>query len=231
MIDKDAIFIDLTHTLNPDVPTWEYSKGFISRIEMDYSQGCRVQSYEMAAGIGTHMDAPAHFFQDGKQIAEIPLNALIAPCFVIDVSKKAHPDYLILQSDIEEFENTHGVISEGSFVIGNTGWFKKWKNPKKYRNQDRSGKMHFPGFSPEAVSLLLKRKIVGIGIDTLSPDGPNVAFPVHRSLLKADKYIVENLTALDRIPPTGATIILLPLKIDDGTESPIRAVAIIHTLR
>jgi kynurenine formamidase len=87
--------------------------------------------------------------------------------------------------------------------------------------------MHFPGFSAGAADFLLERKIVGIGIDTLSPDGSNVGFPVHEKILGAGMYIVENLVNLALLPANGAFVILFPQKAAHGTESSIRAAALI----
>ncbi len=114
-----------------------------------------------------------------------------------------------------------------NLVVGYTGWSKFWNNPDKYRNADELNQLHIPGFSTQAAELLLKRNVVGIGIDTLSPDGGNTTFPVHHLMLKAGKYLIENLTNLEYMPATGAWVITLPLKIDGGTESPIRALGLV----
>src|SRR5687767_3663863 len=85
--------IDLTHTLNSSVPTWEGYCGFQHHILLDYDNGCRVQSVHMRSGPGTHIDAPAHFIPQGKDVASILLEELIAPVSVIDVSTHVHADY------------------------------------------------------------------------------------------------------------------------------------------
>ncbi|MBI2743200.1 MAG: cyclase family protein [Chlamydiales bacterium] len=221
--------IDLTHTLDGSIPTWNGSCGFHHEVKMDYDQGVRVLSYKMHAGVGTHMDAPSHFYCDGKHIADLPLEQLITPLYMIDVANRSHPDFLLSRADILAFEKKHGEISKGSALLLNTGWSSRWGDVEAFRNPDSSGKMHFPGFSTEAALLLLERGVVGIGIDTLSPDGvnPNGDFPVHQHILGAGKYILENLTNLEKVPATGALLVALPLKIREGTESAVRAVAVI----
>lgn len=215
-------WVDLTHTLDEQVPTWTGSCGFRSEIKMDYEEGCRVLAYKCHAGIGTHIDAPLHFVRGGRDVASIPLENLIVPLHVIDVSKKAHADYFILPDDLKEYESRHGKIAKNSFVAAYTGWEKYWKKPEKYRNDH-----HFPGFHPDTITLMLKRKIAGIGIDTLSPDGSNTSdFPIHHLVLGAGLYILENLANLRAMPPSGSYILILPLKIRAGAESAVRALGV-----
>lgn len=219
--------IDLTHTLKADVPTWEGGCGFSHHIESDYAPSTeevsfRVHKLAMAAGIGTHLDAPAHGSPQGKDLSQLALQDLYAPCVVIDVSPKATVDYLLTVADIQEHEKTYGVIEKGAFVIVYTGWDRFWSNAKSYRNNHL-----FPSVSEQAAQALLDRDISGIGIDTLSPDRGDSLFPVHRLVLGQGKYIVENVAYAQTLPATGAYTLALPLKIEGGTESPIRLIAIV----
>ncbi|ODN42164.1 cyclase family protein [Piscirickettsia litoralis] len=226
MFDLDKYhLIDLTHFLDEKTPCWEGGCGFSMSMTLDYPEGCRVHSLAMNAGIGTHLDAPRHFCEQGESIDQLKLEKLIAPVIVLDVRKQAEADYLIHMDDIHAFEAQYGQIAEGCFAIGLTGWGQYWHDQNRYRNVDEQEQMHFPGFSLDAAKLLLERKIVGIGIDTLSPDGGNTQFPVHHLILGAGCYIVENLAYCEQLPVTGAYASLLPLNLRDGTESPIRAVA------
>ncbi len=152
MFEKVTI-VDLSHTLNKDIPTWNGLCGFQIKNRLDYDQGARVQDVTMHAGIGTHIDAPAHFVQGAKDIAQLSLENLIVPVVKIDVSEQAHKDYFITVDDIQKFEKKHGKILAGSLVIGHTGWAEKWSDPQSYRNVDSDGKMHFPSWDPEAVKL------------------------------------------------------------------------------
>lgn len=221
-------FIDLTHALSPSIPNWDGGCGFQHTVTTEYydctgDTKFRVQKLEMAAGIGTHIDAPAHCISGATDIANIPLEQLIAPCVMIDVSKKAHESYRVTIDDIFEFESNYGEISKGSFIIIRTGWDKFWNDPSKYRNN-----LLFPTISLEAATLLLERDMVGLGIDTLSPDNETDGFSVHRLVLGTGKYIIENIANAGALPPVGAHTFALPLKIQDGTESPIRLIAGIY---
>lgn len=221
--------IDLTHFLEEHIPSWNGSDDFHQKITMDYPEAARVLEFRMRAGIGTHMDAPSHMIERTRNIGDIPLEKLIAPACVINVSAKMHPDLFISPEDILSFEKQHGRIQKGSLFIANTGWSKKWKDSALFRNPDSKGRLHFPGFLDSTADLLLERKIVGLGIDTLSPDGSNseTYFPVHHKILGAEMYILENLMNLDKMPPKGAFTIVLPIKVKTGTEAPVRAIALV----
>lgn len=219
--------IDLSHSLDSKIPSWEGNCGFYNEINLDYPD-CqtevkfRTQKIKMDAGIGTHIDAPAHCIPNGITIDELELTNLIAPCIVIDVSKKAHERYSLSIDDIKEFENNYGAISEGHFVMIKTGWEAFWNEPSKYHNN-----LFFPSISAEAAKFLLERNIVGIGIDTLSPDRPEDGYPVHSLLLGAGKIIIENVANLASMPSKGSFIVALPLKIKGATEAPLRLVGLV----
>jgi len=219
--------IDLTHSLEDSTPTWNGSCGFQHELKLDYDdcQGevkFRVQKMTMHAGIGTHMDAPAHCISGALTIDKLSLNDLIAPCIVIDVSDRASESYSLSVSEIEQFEQAHGKIASGSFVIVRTGWEKYWKQPDRYRNDHK-----FPSVSGSSAEFLLKRNIVGLGVDVLSPDRPESGYPVHGAVLGAGKYIVENIAHSEALPPIGSFILSLPIKTKGCTEAPIRCVGLI----
>ena len=219
-------YIDLTQSLKPGIPDWVGCCGSELHEHMSVdSHGVQVQSMKTPLGIGTHMDAPCHFIQGGRDIAALSIEELILPAVVIDVREHVHPDYFISVEDIKSVEKQHGSIAPNNLVLGLTGWSQYWDNPDKYRGEDENGHKHFPGFSEEAIVYLLEKDIAGIGIDTLSPDGSYHSFPGHHLLLGAGKYIIENLTNLDKLPATGSVITALPIKIEGGSEAPCRVVA------
>lgn len=218
--------IDLTHTLDEKIPTWDGSCGFEHLVNQDYDPTAyykfKTHKIRMNEGIGTHMDAPAHCDPKGMVIDELPLSHLIAPCIRIDVSASADERSYVTVQDIENFEKEYGVIEARSVVMIRTGWERFWDTPKQYHNNHR-----FPSISKEAAELLLARDILGMGIDTLSPDRPQDGFPVHRLLLEAGKYIIENAANVALLPARGSFILALPLKIKGGTEAPIRLIGLL----
>lgn len=120
------------------------------------------------------------------------------------------------------YEKKYGKISQNCFVLIYTGWSQYWQQPEKYRNQ-----LQFPSVSLDAAQLLLERKIVGLGIDTLSPDTPMSGYPVHQVILGAGLYLVENVANTHLLPPFGAYSLALPLSIRGGTEAPMRFVGLV----
>ena len=110
-----------------------------------------------------------------------------------------------------------------TFVIFYTGWEKFWDTPTQYINGHE-----FPSVHPDTAKLLLERDIAGIGIDTLSPDTGKDGFPVHRAVLGAGKYLVENIANAKELPESGAKSLVMPMKIKDGTEAPVRLVALVE---
>ena len=227
MLLDSFTLLDLTHLLSPSAPTWNGSCGFCLEVKQGYDKIFCVQQIKMHAGVGTHMDAPSHRFEEGISIEKIPLDQLLVRACVLDVSTKSHADYVISTEDIYQHEKLYGKIPEKALVIGYTGWSKFWKDPHLYRNLDTQGQMHFPAFSKQSAELLLQRNIAGLGIDTLSPDCLDLDFPVHKLLLGSGKYIIENMADCSKIPPQGAYILTLPLNIENATECPVRIIALI----
>lgn len=224
-IDHSGL-VDLTHSLLPTIPSWDGDCGFRLDVTTDYKD-CpppdlfRVQNITTRAGMGTHIDAPAHCIEGGKTIDTLTLKDLVAPCVVIKAKGAVTDDYILDAAAILDFEREHGIIQPNSFVIAATGWSRFWNEPEKYRNQ-----LHFPSVDDSAAALLVERNVVGLGIDTLSPDAGGKAFPVHRRILGAGKYLVENVVNAELLPATGSTVFVLPMKVFEGTEAPVRLVAL-----
>jgi kynurenine formamidase len=209
---------------------WPTGAPFKKIVLVDYDQGYRLHKFDMGESTGTHVDAPSHLFKGHPSIDKIPLADLLAPAVVINVQDQvaANPDYRLSTEDILAWEAKHGPIPAGSLVILNTGWHKRIGDAQHYLNMDANKVMHFPGYSKESAELLLKRDVVSIGIDTLSLDhGPSKDFPTHVVMLGANKYMIENLANLDALPPTGATVIIGLLPVQDGTQAQARIFALL----
>jgi len=183
---------------------------------------------------GTHLDAPFHFSESGRTTEQIPLEQLIAPAVVIDVRTQtsADRDYRLTRADVMQFEKSHGTITAGTIVLLRTGWSRHWPNAKAYLGDDTPGdasKLSFPSYGADAAKLLVEeRAVAAIGIDTASIDyGKSTAFEVHRIAAARNVPGMENLTNLDQLPPRGALVIALPMKIEKGSGGPLRAVALV----
>jgi kynurenine formamidase len=176
------------------------------------------------------VDAPSHFIPGGKAIDALAPETLVAPLIVVDVSAKAEsdPDYAATPADFEAWETRHGRIPRGALVVLNSGWHRRFAEPERYLNRDADGVMHFPGFALAGAELLLGRGVAGIGTDTLSIDpGNSTDFAVHRRVLAAGLYQVENLADLDRVPARGATAVVGVLPVRGGSQSPARVLALV----
>ena len=115
--------------------------------------------------------------------------------------------------------------------MARSGWGRFWPDKKRYLGTDKPGDvadLHFPGYSPEAADWLVKnRKLAAIAIDTASMDpGDSKDFRVHQIWLGSNKPGFENLANADKLPPKGATIFCIPMKLGKGTGGPTRAFAL-----
>ena len=220
--------IDLSHTLAPNIPAWDPGCGFVQEIvnddiHHDETASFRVMHLSMHAGIGTHLDAPNHCERDGKSVDALDLNSLCMPCTVIDVSTKSHETFVVSPQDIHEHEEVCAPLESGSCVMVYTGWEARWHDPVAYRNN-----LTFPSVSRETAALLLNRGVAALGIDTLSPDCGTSDYGVHKLFLGAGKILLENVAGLALMPPSGAFVMALPLKLLGGTESPVRLIGLVE---
>jgi len=224
--------LDLSYAINDKLVPWPGdAKFFEAKVNASIEkEGYFTRSFWMLEHYGTHLDAPAHFPPGKTTVDQIPVKQLFGPAVVIDVRAESRKDadYLLGAARVEEWEKLHGRIPEGAIVLMRTGWASRWPDVQKYRNQDAQGKMHFPGFSPEAAKLLIERKVSGLGCDTLSIDyGVSSDYAVHRLALGAGLYHLENLADMSELPETGAFLIVAPIKLEGGSGGPVRVFALL----
>ena len=165
----------------------------------------------------------------------LPLQNLIAPAVVIDVSVKAERDrnYRLSVQDVLDFESQHGTITAGTIVLLRTDWSDRWPSAAAYLGDDTPGdasNLAFPGFGADAAALLVEdRQVAILGIDTASIDyGQSADFVVHRIAAANNVAGLENLTNLKGLPATGFTVLALPMKIEGGSGGPVRVVALVE---
>lgn len=231
--------IDLSHAFGPSTLYWPTSPSAFSLETLAHGPtegGFFYSAYRLSTPEhgGTHLDAPAHFADGRRSVEQIPIEQLVAPAVVIDVSAQASADrdYRLTADDVHAFEREHGRIPEGAIVLLRTGWSRHWPSAKAYLGDDTKGdasKLSFPSYGEEAARLLVEERGVGVlGVDTASIDyGRSTDFMVHRIAAARDVPGLENLTNLDQVPATGATVVALPMKIEGGSGGPLRAVALV----
>ncbi|MFE8600056.1 cyclase family protein [Archangium violaceum] len=238
LLPEGARLVDLTYDFDEKTLYWPTSPSGFELKQL--SHGMTAGGYFYASNTlcapehgGTHLDAPIHF-AEGKMTAEqLPLERLIAPAVVIDISADAakDPDALLQPSHVEAFEKEHGRIGPGTIVLVRTGWGRFWPDRKQYLGDDTPGdasKLHFPGISREAAEALVARQAAAVGIDTASVDhGPSKDFIAHRVLMKANTPAFENVAAMEKLPIRGALIVALPMKVRGGSGGPLRIVAVL----
>jgi len=183
---------------------------------------------------GTHLDAPIHFVERGQTADQVPLERLVAPAVVIDVRDRAaaDPDYRLTAADVAAWERRHGRIAAGTIVLLNTGWGARWPDRRRYFGDDTPGdasRLHFPSYGEDAARVLVQeRRVAALGVDAASIDyGQSSDFRVHRVAAEANVPGFENLANLDQLPPRGALVIALPMKIEGGSGGPLRAIALL----
>jgi kynurenine formamidase len=231
--------VDLTHPFNEKTVYWPTdTSGFQLKRLAHGRTGAgffySANAFCTAEHGGTHLDAPIHFAEGQRTSEQIPLEHLVAPAAVIDISKKAaaNRDYRLSREDVLLFEKQNGKIRPGSIVLLRTGWSRYWPDRKNYLGDDTPGdasKLSFPSFGEDAAKLLVEeRRAAMIGVDTASIDyGRSKDFVVHRLAAARNVPGLENLTHLEKLPATGTIVVALPMKIEGGSGGPVRAIALV----
>jgi kynurenine formamidase len=231
--------VDLTHAFGKSTIYWPTAPTRFSLQPLSYGKtggGWFYSSYSLCTPEhgGTHLDAPIHFAEGKRTVDQVPLEQVIGPAVVIDITAQAaaNREYRLTIDDVVAFEKRHGRIAAGTIVLLRTGWSRHWPDVKAYLGDDTPGdasKLSFPSYGADAARLLVEDRRAGVlGVDTASIDfGRSTDFLVHRTAAAQNVVGLENLTNLDQVPPTGATVIALPMKIEGGSGGPLRAVAMI----
>lgn len=237
----DYQLVDLSHAYSSETLYWPTSPSRFERRELSFGEtagGWFYSAYSICTPEhgGTHLDAPLHFASDGLAADRIPLENLVGDAVVIDVSEQAAADrnYRLTVDDVLSFEEEHGRIQPGAIVLLRTGWSRFWPDAERYLGDDTPGdasNLEFPSYGADAAGILVdERRVAVLGVDTASTDyGKSTDFVVHRIAAAQNVSGLENLTNLDRLPPTGALIIALPMKIEGGSGGPARVVALVPT--
>ncbi|QBD79254.1 cyclase family protein [Ktedonosporobacter rubrisoli] len=237
--------IDLTTTLGPDTPVIDLPPNFAQSPGLSLSEisryDCRGPAWywniiHLGEHTGTHFDAPIHWIT-GK---DLPNNAtdtilprkFIGPACVIDVTAdvEQNPDFLLTIERVEHWEGQYGRIPAGAWVLLRTGWSQRKTKEEFLNNQDDGA--HSPGFARACSQFLANsRDVLGVGVETVGTDagqagGFDPPFPNHTFMHGAGKFGLTSLINLEQLPPTGALVIAAPLKILNGSGSPLRVIAI-----
>lgn len=237
--------IDLTTPLGPDTPVIDLPPVFAPSPGITITEISRYDSrgpgwywnvISLGEHTGTHFDAPIHWVT-GK---DLPNNAtdtieprkFVGPACVIDVTADVErsADFLLTIERVEQWEQEHGRIPTGAWVLLRTGWSKR-TGREEFLNVQADG-AHSPGFHADCSTFLAReRDVLGVGVETVGTDagqagGFTPPFPNHTFMHGNGKFGITSLINLDQLPPTGAIVIAAPLKIVNGSGSPLRVIAI-----
>lgn len=245
LADGSVRVVDLTQPLGPDTPViglpdvFAPSPGLtmevISRYD-DKGPAWYWNTLSLGEHTGTHFDAPVHWIT-GKDLQDnrcdtIAARRFVGPACVLDVSAEVgeDPDFLVTPGHIQAWEAQHGQIDAGSWLLLRTDWSRR-TDPADFLNVSDDGP-HSPGFRPDSVELLVARDVRGVGVETVGTDagqagGFEPPFPCHTLMHGAGKFGLASLCNLDLLPPRGAVVIAAPLKIVEGSGSPLRVLALV----
>jgi kynurenine formamidase len=175
-------------------------------------------------------DAAPYLSPAAWTMNRVRTNRLIAPLVLLDVTEQARrdADYQVTVEDIADWEQQHGHIPAGAVVLARTGWAARWNSVNDYRNADRQGTMHFPGFSLEAARFLAEsRGVSGLGSDTSSIDsGASRDLPVRHYTSQHNLYHLENVADMSAVPEAGAVVVLIAAPA--GSSVPVRMFALLR---
>ncbi|WP_068466911.1 cyclase family protein [Candidatus Protochlamydia phocaeensis] len=227
-------FVDLTHAFDPHIPHFETAVPMeVEDVSTHKDKGIWVQRFHFEGQWGTHVDAPAHFCEGLRTVAQIPLQEMILPLVVVDIHDKVagNPDYILLVDDLLTWENQYGRIPKGAFVALRTDWSKHWPDDAAMHNRDEKGVSRTPGWGLDALAYLYEDcEVTATGHETIDPDpgfrAKETNWACERYILNLNHYQIELLTNLDRCPPTGAIVICTFPKPSRASGFPARVIAI-----
>jgi kynurenine formamidase len=237
---RSGTWVDLSHDFAQETIYWPTAKPFsLDVVSAEVTPGgyyYASNNYSASEHGGTHLDAPIHFAEGRHTTDQVPLENLIGPAVVVDVTESADADadYRLDRGALEQWERGHGRIPDQSIVLIRTGWSSRWPDKQRYLGTTKTGlsgvaQLHFPGIDSSAARWLVgERRVRAVGIDTPSIDyGQSTTFDTHRILLGENIPAFENVDALEQLPPTGTFVVALPMKIKGGSGGPLRIVALI----
>jgi kynurenine formamidase len=237
---RSGTWVDLSHDFSEETVYWPTARPF--SLQVVSAERTPAGFYYAANDFctsehgGTHLDAPVHFAEGRHTTDQVPLERLIGPAVVVDVTAQAeaNADYRLDRAALEQWERSHGRMPDESIVLVRTGWSSRWPDKARYLGTTRKGpagvaELHFPGIDSSAARwLAAERRVRAVGIDTPSIDyGQSKTFDTHQILLGENIPAFENVAALERLPPTGAFVVALPMKIKGGSGGPLRIVALV----
>lgn len=237
--------VDLTQTLSASTPiiqlpppfanTPGFEKHVISQYD-DRGPAWYWNWFSVGEHVGTHFDAPCHWVtgKDKPCVDTLQARQFIGPAVVLDVTAQVakNVDFVATRQDVLAWEKRHGRVPAGAWVVLRSGWSARTGDAKTFMNVGTDGAPHYPGFGKDSAEFLTKeRDVLGVGSEAVGTDAAvgaqaNPPFPNHAIMHGAGKFGLTQLANVDKLPAAGAVVVATPLKIERGSGSPVRVIAI-----
>ncbi len=232
---KPRQFVDLTHAFSSGIPRWPGFPAEARKTIYTYEKdGFFAELFTHVGQYGTHCDPPGHFHKGLRMIDDIPVKEMMLPLVVIDCSQKvaANPDYQLVPGDVKEWEQKHGRIPAGSFVAMRSDWYKRFTDFEAFYNKDDKGQAHYPGWTLKALKFLFdERGVTAIGHEPIDADAAVAQkegfFSCESFVLETNRFQVELIANLDKVPEAGALLVCSWPKPKAGSGFPARLFAIL----
>jgi kynurenine formamidase len=234
-LTEKVTYTDLTHAFHPGQPHFPAFPDERRTMPFDMSRGdgFNVHLYTIVGQWGTHVDPPVHFVDGARTLDEIPVNEMILPLVVLDITDRvaADPDAVPTLGDVSAWEARHGRVPAGSFVALRTGWSSRWPDAAAMANRDERGVSHCPGWSAEVLRYLFEEaRVTAIGHEQTDTDPGRATsagdFSLERYVLERDRWQIELMAGLDRVPEAGALLVATWPKPQGGSGFPARVFAL-----
>lgn len=211
-------YIDLSHKLNKKTMVYPNDPNFSLKNISDNKEEYNLLKLESGLHTGTHIDAPYHYFNDGKKVFNIDLERLIGKASILEInSQNQNQKYDNFTNhstkhenrnknkkiDIDDLKITKNQIEK--IIILKTGWFHNWGNENYFYEN--------PYITKDLAKLFVENNIYGIAIDSPSVDKYNNNV-IHKILLKNNIWIVENITNTDKLEKNSYESFFIPMKIE-----------------
>ena len=206
--------MDISVPLSPGLPVWPGDPRIVLERHRVIGDDSASNDSHLACSVhaGTHVDAPAHFIENGSTVEQLPLDVLIGRTWVAEA----------LTADVI----TPELLEDLDMPAGTTRLLFKTRNSSIWENPEQPFRTDFVALHADAAAWIVEHGIRLVGIDYLSIqmfEDPEA--PTHRVLLKAGVIIVEGLN-LRNVRPGSYRLICLPLKLAGSDGAPARAVLI-----
>jgi len=234
---EQSTFTDLTHAFHPGQPHFPaFPNEELDQVfDMSAGDGFNVHRYTLVGQWGTHVDPPSHFVQGARTLDQIPIEQMVLPLVVLDISDRVlgDPDSVPTLGDIVAWEERNGPMPAGCFVALRTDWGFKWPDGAAMANLDEGGASHAPGWSREVLRHLIEEVgVAAVGHEQTDTDPGSATsagdYGLELYLLQQDRWQIELMTNLHLVPEAGALIVATWPKPLGGSGFPARVFAIHH---